>query len=217
MPLYFRERPAQDIELGIWHCTEDPDALISTLILDPEERRIFSEIHNESRRKQWIGCRMALVTLLRTKRLMIRYTPSGKPRLIDPPTDISLSHCGEYAAAIISRRYQVGIDLERIRKKIERVADRFLEEDDLSTVGTEERLAKLTVCWGIKEAIYKVFGEPEIDIKRHITIGQFDYLCHGSCTLEVRVQTPHGVTHVPVTYKRIVNYILVYAWNRSIL
>ncbi|HBT96748.1 MAG TPA: hypothetical protein DEB25_03450 [Desulfobulbaceae bacterium] len=72
--------------------------------------------------------------------------------------DISLSHGGAYALAIIATR-RVGADVEACRTKVQRVAAQFChlaEEERLARlIPQQDRLARLTLLWSAKESLRK--------------------------------------------------------------
>ena len=73
---------------------------------------------------------------------------------------ISLSHSGEYAAAIVSDRGTVGIDIEKRGPRILRVAERFMTPGELENARGEYFQDKLYIHWCTKEAVYKMLGDP---------------------------------------------------------
>ena len=90
----------------------------------------------------------------------ITYTVKGAPVLCPGShACISLSHTGDYAAAIYSRR-PAGRDRYRASPRPDlRVADRFMSDGgDWNARRNPALLAKLYVHWSAKEALYKLYG-----------------------------------------------------------
>jgi hypothetical protein len=85
------------------------------------------------------------------------------------------------------------------------------EED--RNIGEINRLEKLYIAWGAKEALYKIYGRPEVDFQRDIFIDSFPYLCIGKGQCTARMNTPEGSEKYDVFYERISDYMLVYALN----
>ncbi|MDQ6844770.1 MAG: 4-phosphopantetheinyl transferase, partial [Bacteroidota bacterium] len=50
---------------------------------------------------------------------LIEIADTKKPFLTGEKYHFSISHCGDYAAVIVSKEMRVGIDIELIRQKIE--------------------------------------------------------------------------------------------------
>lgn len=211
MPLIFRESVPDRADVGVWHCTEPEEWLLSGLELLPGDMRLLSGIRNDSRRLQWLGCRMALRVLSNDPRVSIRYDDYGRPISISPPFPVSFSHSGDHAAAVISYTGACGIDLERIRERILRVADRFLTPPELSLASGRDRLPILTIFWCAKEALFKLAGVPGTDIQNHLCIESFDYLCRGEGELSGLVITGGNVRRIPVKWRRIGEYMLALA------
>src|SRR6201999_144711 len=95
----------------------------------------------------------------------------------------SISHCGSYAAAIVSSNSRVGVDIELITPRIEIVAHKFLSEEEshffnedytlfLEQWGLRGRVYQefLTLIWSAKEALFKWYGRGELDFKRDMQV-----------------------------------------------
>jgi phosphopantetheinyl transferase len=116
-----------------------------------------------------------------------------KPFLQNEEYHFSISHCGNYAAAIVSSINRVGVDIELITPKVEKIKHKFLSEEEwkrasrgfhsrlltpdseLQTLNTQlptpsSRL--LTTLWSCKEAIFKWYGNGEVDFKKHMQLTQ---------------------------------------------
>jgi len=211
MPLILFEKISSDISMNAWKLEETIEDLRKNVILDYEEEDYFKSFGNEKRKKQWLGYRILLQHLLETRSLRIRYDDYGKPVLQDSDCRFSVSHSGDYAAAIINRRDDVGIDIEKIRERIERVKERFLSVEELKFINNEYRLEKLHVCWGAKESLYKLHGKPDVDLRTDIVLEQFDYLCIGKGNLGATMIASGNPGCFTIHYQRIEDYMLVYA------
>jgi phosphopantetheinyl transferase len=105
---------------------------------------------------------------------------SGKPYLSNFPHHISLSHSYDYAAVMVSKNKVVGIDIEFIKDKIERIAHKFLGKAELNFIQENDRIDQLYVTWCAKEAIYKLHGKKNISFLEHIKLEPFEYPGSGS-------------------------------------
>lgn len=211
MPLLFSRPVDPFTSLCVWHAAEEPGWLNTQLELDPSDEKILESIRNQNRKAQWLGCRMALSHLMNTSRIGIRYNGQGKPLLSSGAANISFSHTGSYAAAILSSTAKVGIDLEQVRAKIGRVAERFLTGEENSRASGGERQQILTLFWTVKEALYKIFGDPGTDIQHDICIESFDYLCSGEGDLTASLKGADTTWIIPVSYCRFDEYFLSWA------
>ncbi|MFH1297059.1 MAG: 4'-phosphopantetheinyl transferase superfamily protein [Bacteroidota bacterium] len=211
MPVVFTRTIAPGSLFGVWHATEDAETLLRQLDLDPEDETIYGSIHNRNRKLQWLGCRMALSHLLQTPKIGIRYTNYGKPLLVSGLAHLSFTHSGPYAAAICSPTSIVGIDLEQVREKINRVAERFLTPRELTLASGADRLEVLTLFWAAKETLYKINGKPDLDIQHDLCIESFDYLCATGGELIARIKDRGNAPGIPVSYHRLEDVILTWA------
>ena len=101
------------------------------------------------------------------------YDELGKPHLKDHKY-ISITHSFEFAAIIVSDEH-VGIDIEKKREKILKIAEKFTPIEEYRTLANVAAIIrKLTVVWGAKESIYKIFAEPGLSFLQHINIADFD-------------------------------------------
>jgi phosphopantetheinyl transferase len=103
----------------------------------------------------------------------VQQLESGKLVLQDSPIDFSLTHTAEFAAAIMSTNLKVGIDIEKIDSRVLKVDKKFLnpyELDWLATLDPDSRMKFTTLCWSIKETVFKWWGAGGIDFANHINI-----------------------------------------------
>ena len=71
---------------------------------------------------------------MKTTSVKIVYNPDGKPFLKGFSGEISFSHTQEYAAVILDCNQPVGIDIEKVKPRIEKVRSRFLDKDELEYI-----------------------------------------------------------------------------------
>ena len=102
-----------EVRVGIWHITETTEELLTGLALDSREEELFKTYSHPQRKKQWLAYRAVLRHLLpKSTPVNLRYDEHGKPSLTCAPGFISVSHAGDFAAAVYSDRVAVGIDIE---------------------------------------------------------------------------------------------------------
>ena len=100
---------------------------------------------------------------------------SGKPYLPDEGFHFSISHCGNYAAVIISRHRQVGIDIELATPRLNAIATRFLHPDENKFLQEWREfpqlyLQLLTLIWSAKEAVFKWYGKGKVSFSQQINL-----------------------------------------------
>lgn len=102
------------------------------------------------------------------------YDDLGKPHLKDGK-NISISHSFSFTGIIVSD-HQVGIDIEKQREKMLKIAPKFTPLKEYHTLANEEALIrKLTIVWGAKESIFKMYAEPGVGFLQHINVTDFDF------------------------------------------
>jgi phosphopantetheinyl transferase len=135
--------------------------------LFPDEQEHFTSRINELRKVEFLGVRR-----LRTKlnlQSAIKYLESGKPFLCDQlDTFISISHSKNYCALGTSLK-EIGIDIEEINPRIDRIASRFLHDNERRFIG-EQTLLDLTKLWTMKEAMFKLNKRSGIEFKSELVI-----------------------------------------------
>lgn len=163
-------------KIGIWHL-EEPETFFAS------GTRISCHITHPHKRLQHLAARYMLKALEPEFPLSeIALAPSGKPYLPADDMYFSLAHSRDYAVAITSRKYAVGIDVEEISPKIERVATKFLNPAELGFLDRDRQREQLTVCWSAKEAVYKWYGAGGIDFRQHMHLQPFPLMKYGAVT-----------------------------------
>src|SRR5690606_39739019 len=73
---------------------------------------------------------------------------------------LPISHSFDFSAIIISNE-NVGIDLEKQREKIVRIADKFIGSEAAFLHPEATYIENLTVVWGATEAMFKMCNRSE--------------------------------------------------------
>ena len=201
--------------IQVWQITEQPGYFLENITLSEEEKSYYSSLRNETRKKLWLCCRH-MIQEIYGRSARIGYDTFGKPWLKGMDNFLGITHSGEMVAVILSVKDPVGIDIEKIRARIERVKDKFLSPEELKDLGSMNRLEKLHVLWGAKESLYKIHGRPDIEFQRDILIESFDYLCSGLGQCRGRMMTPEGESSFDIFYQKISDHLLVYAMKNGI-
>jgi phosphopantetheinyl transferase len=166
-----------EVRAAVWHITESTEELLALVRPDEEDIKTYESFKNEQRKKQWLASRAMLAIMVAPLPLKIHYNAHGKPFLSENSVHISITHTNDYAAAAISENKKVGIDIEHFKPRIERVKERFLSEEETTSLSPTPTFKELYYYWCGKEAIYKLHGLPGVDFRNDIRIHPFDYLC----------------------------------------
>lgn len=155
---------------ALWKISESVDELRSAISLREGEERLYNTFVAESRQKQWLAYRILIRELLKPDEFPVEYDVSGKPYLAGSDFHISVTHTDDLAAVIISRHARVGIDMEKIKPRIEKVRDKFLNQEEEFLISKDRELEQLTLAWCAKEALYKLFGLKNLDFRENLLV-----------------------------------------------
>lgn len=209
MPVTFHQNINSDTAIGLWKITESPAELEAQLQLKAHEINILKNLGKDKRNLQWLATRVLLRKMLNTNQYIdCQLDENGKPFLVNHPHHISLSHSYGYAAVMVSKTRKVGIDVEIIKSKIERVQNKFLADDELAFISAEHKIEHLYVCWCAKEALYKLNGKKETSFKDHIKLNNFAYADEG--TLRAKIEKNNRLKSYVVNFKKFEDYMLGY-------
>jgi phosphopantetheinyl transferase len=174
MAIAFRMRVDDDTEFALWKIEEEADDLYNQLQLNDAEKAYVESLKHNKRNLHWLGTRVLLRTMLNTDQYIdCQVDDHGKPYLANMDYHISLSHSFDYAAVMLSKSKPVGIDIELISPKVERIAKKFLRNEELAFINPEHKVEHLYACWCAKEAVYKCNGRKVISFLHHIKLEPF--------------------------------------------
>ena len=161
MPLFFQQDIDHDTKLAVWKIEEE-----ESFFQVPLQR----DISHPKKRLQHLAGRFLLRFVFPDFPLeLIEIADTRKPFLKEEAFHFSISHCGDYAAVIVSRTKRVGVDIEVMSEKIERIRFKFLSEKDARDF-YEGDLFKWTHAWSAKEAVFKWWGNGGVDFREHIQL-----------------------------------------------
>lgn len=165
MPLFYQQNINVNTRLAIWEIAEDE-------IFFDLNIPLHTEITHPHKKLQHLAGRYLLPFLMPgfpTKEIEIADT--RKPFLPNEQYHFSISHCSRYAAAIVSNQQRVGIDVELITPRLDKIKMKFLHASELRFVNAQaisHQLTLLSILWSAKESMYKWFGEGEVDFRENM-------------------------------------------------
>jgi 4'-phosphopantetheinyl transferase len=119
-----------------------------------------------------------------------------------------MSHSFDYAAVMIGKS-PVGIDIELVKGKVERIADKFMRPEEMAFITTDEhRIQQLYVCWCAKEAVYKCHGQKEVSFADNIILAPFQFAPKGE--LQVALDKEPVKNNYTVGYMQYEDYMIGY-------
>ncbi len=173
MPLYKTIASPPGCAVYIWKVTEPEATLAKGIELNPHCRERYDGMRSEIHRRGFLSIRHLMAEAGYTD-ADLYYDTAGKPHLHDG-THISITHSFDFTGIIVSKSLEVGIDIEKQRDKILRVAHRFTPLHEYHTLANEDALIrKLTMVWGAKESLYKIMAIHGLSFLNHICIDDFD-------------------------------------------
>jgi len=206
--VYLRELDSKT-RFAIWRIEETAEELIGSVQLNGREKAFVQGLNKGKRTLHWLATRVLLRQMLNTTEYIdCPSDENGKPYLANFPQRISLTHSYEYAAVMMSDDREVGIDLEIIKPKITRIADKFMKPDELDLIHPDTRIEQLYACWCAKEAVYKLQGNKGVSFKDDMTVHPFDYQDQGVLLLDLN--SPVRKDTFKVYYERFNEYMLGY-------
>ncbi|TAE42240.1 MAG: 4'-phosphopantetheinyl transferase superfamily protein [Sphingobacteriales bacterium] len=209
MPIVFEESLGVDTTIALWKIEETAQELENQLQLKAHEISFLRKLVGEKRNLQWLATRVLLRKMLKTNAYIdVRCDENGKPYLQSQSHHISLSHSYGYAAVIISQSKKVGIDIEIIKPKIEKIAHKFLNDNEFTQIDKRNTILYLYACWCAKEALYKLNGQRETSFKNNIFLNPFIFEPSGCFNASI-IKNPQHDTFT-VYYKQVGAYMLGY-------
>lgn len=193
MPIFFQQDIDETTKLGIWKIEEDEDFFLQHV---PLQR----EITHPHKRLQHLAGRFLLQHLFPHFPVsLIKIADTRKPFLEDEAYHFSISHCDNYAAAIVSTKERVGVDVEIPSVKIERIKNKFLNEEEVTIVNNsnpefEIQNSKLTLMWCCKEAVYKWWSYGGVDFSEKIRLQSFELQPYGNLPVKFLLGDKENLT-----------------------
>ena len=167
MPIFFQHQISENTRLGIWKIEESEDFFKGNV---PQHR----DVTHPHKRLQHLAGRFLLQFLFPDfPYQLIQIADTRKPFLPGEQYHFSISHCGDYAAAIVSKESRVGIDIEIPVQKIIRIRDKFLSMEEKikwSVSGSHPDARTITLLWSCKESVFKWYGDGGVDFSEQIQL-----------------------------------------------
>ena len=165
MPIFFQQDIDANTRLAVWKIEEREDFFLQHVPL----QRTITHPH---KRLQHLAGRYLLKYLFPSFPLqLIQIADTRKPFLEDEAFHFSISHCGDFAGVLVSSTGRVGMDLELVTEKIERISHKFLTTEEKQFLSLQEfhsNVSALTLAWSCKEAVFKWYSKGGVDFRDHM-------------------------------------------------
>ncbi len=183
MPQIFSTNLHPSGNLLLWNVEEESDWLKEQLNLVPGLWVEYDSLVNDSIRYRWLASRFAVQQVSQQSPLDIIKDQLGRPYLGVERKPLSLSHCQGFVAAIHAD-VSVGIDVERISSRVQKIKNYFMRDEELDLLGEENEA--LILAWSAKESIYKWLGEKHLGYKSQLCIRSIDFMGQA---MEIEINT----------------------------
>lgn len=169
MALFYQHNINGHTKLGVWRI-EEPEEFYR------EKVPLKKGVSHPYKRLQHLAGRYLLPELFTDFPLEdILVADTRKPFLENERYHFSISHGGNFAAAIVSSTHRVGVDIELVSSRIVAISHKFLHATEKTFLNEWNHLPKMhlelnTVLWSAKEAIYKWHGLGGVDFRQHMQL-----------------------------------------------
>ncbi|SCY36217.1 Phosphopantetheinyl transferase [Nonlabens sp. Hel1_33_55] len=193
----------------VWQVTESEAWLRSGIDLSENSINRLVTMSSEMHRRGFLSIRHLLIHAGYTDNDLY-YDELGKPHL-DGESYISITHSYELTAIIISDA-TTGIDVEKRRDKILRIAKKFVNYETDFINSQTNKVSALTVIWGSKESMYKCLGQKGLGFFDHCKVEPFD-LAENKTTS--RIDFNEIQLSYDTYFEEVLEYTLVYILPQS--
>ena len=174
MPLYKTITVNKTTKVLIWKISESFEELSFGIDLTKSNQNRVDRMKSELHQCGFMSVRHLLKEVDLVDSDLV-YDEFGKPHLKNGK-HISITHSFTFSGIIISDDVPVGIDIEKQRDKILKIAQKFTPLQEYKTIANHSALvSKLTIVWGAKESFYKIFGKKKLRFLEHIYIEDFEF------------------------------------------
>lgn len=174
MPVHKTLTVNETTKVLIWKIEESFEDLADGITLTQRSSDRLNNMKSNLHRRGFLSVRHLLNKVGYTDADLV-YDEFGKPHLKDGKF-ISITHSFTFSGIIISDDKPVGIDIEKQRDKILKIAHKFTPIEAYKSIANHDALvSKLTIVWGAKESLYKIYGKKKLLFLNHIYIEDFSF------------------------------------------
>jgi len=212
MPLYKTITVNPSTRVYIWKITESENELSIDIDLTNKCQLRMNGMKSELHRRGFLSIRhlMGVAGYVDSD---LFYDQAGKPHLKDG-NHISITHSYQFTGIIVSQKYEVGIDIEKQRDKIIRIGHKFTTIEAYANIeDAKEIVKKLTIIWGAKESLYKIYATHGLSFINHIYIDDF---INTSNTTKGIISYDRRTSEYDITFLEFEGFTCVYAINKAV-
>ena len=173
-------------QLGLWQIAETASELKAQLQLPDMYADRIARLPEDSRRMREILAVRCLLKAMTGEEQRVLYDKDGKPLAPQQMESVryengkeihyvwshlSISHTDGWAAVILSD-HPVGIDIERLGRKVQHVTSHFLKAPEMEFLQDD---VELHIAWCFKESLFKILGRDYYDLRRRTSVRKICY------------------------------------------
>ena len=205
----YRQYKQGGLTVAVWKVEETIEQLRSMFRDFSIYEEDFSRFSAEKRKQEWLAVRALLKELCGGEEKEIGYAPSGKPFLKDQSAYVSFSHTRGYVAVAMHPDAEVGIDIEQYGMRVQKLASRFIREDEMSSVQAGDDVYAMLLHWSAKETMFKLMEEEAVDFLDHLRI--FPFTLQESGVMEAQEFRSSNEQKFLIHYDTHPDYVLTFA------
>jgi len=211
MPLTAQHQINTATRLGLWRIDEPVSFFMPRLSFTDYDQQRFARLTSEHRQREWLASRLLLKTLVDSPNIIhLEADSNGRPLVRNMPLQVSISHSGHVAAAIVSEQHPVGIDVEMIHDRIQRIAYKFVGDHEWAFIGRKPATDLLTLMWSAKESVYKIYGKRVLAFSGNIFIHPFEIGNSGWFYVEIKKTDFYKKYQVHYRFSEAADYVLTH-------
>lgn len=171
MALEYIKQINENIHLAVWKIEEDLNFYLENVQLSSIDEKILEETTHPEKKLEFMAGRMLCKTVLHELKISdqpIFRNEYGKPQIPNSEYDIALSHTENYIALTIGHQLSVGIDIEKPKAKMAKIAPRLYTAEEMAYC--QDNLVYFSKIWSAKEVLYKLFMKRELDFRENLKV-----------------------------------------------
>ncbi|WP_111706321.1 4'-phosphopantetheinyl transferase family protein [Lutibacter citreus] len=205
MPLYKTIKPNKHTTIYVWKIEASLCELSKEIELNERSKKRLLSMKSKLHQRGFLSVRHLLREAGYTD-FDLYYNENGKPHLKDGK-NISITHSFNFSAIIISDS-EVGIDIEMNREKIKIIQHKFVNFESGFIHQDDDYIQQLTVIWGAKESLYKIYPHGGLTFKNDIDINSFQIIDKKTTGF---IKAEDWQKSYNIYFEQVENFTLVYA------
>jgi len=209
MPLFKTIKPNNHTAIYVWKIEESLNDLAENMPITARSEERLISMKSDLHKRGFLSVRHLLKAAGYTD-FDLFYNENGKPNLTNGK-NISITHSFTFSAIAISDA-AIGIDIEKNREKIKIIQHRFVNFEKGFIHKDDDYIEQLTVIWGAKEALYKIYPFGGLTFKNDIDINSFQ-IADKKTTGYIKVEC--WDKNYDIRFEQLDGFTLVYALDTS--